>query len=75
MLTWSMQINTNIAAGTVQIDIDPFNPAFGLAGLLSHGLFQWLPNHLSRGDTNYVNAANALQRRGINVGSPCTGGN
>ena len=74
-LTWSMQINTNIVAGTVQIDIDPYNPSGGLAGLLGHGLLQVLPNHITGADTNYVKAANALQNRGVNVGSPCTGGN
>jgi hypothetical protein len=74
-LTWSMQINTNIVSGTVQIDIDPYNPSGGLAGLIGHGLFQVLPNHINGTDTNYVKAANALQKRGINVGSPCTGGN
>src|SRR5271157_4886697 len=45
-VTWSMQVNTGVDPTTgqaiVQIDIDPYNPASGLAGLLGHGLLQWI---------------------------------
>jgi RHS repeat-associated protein len=39
-LTWSMQINTNIVAGTVQIDIDPYNPSFGCVWSKDRGELQ-----------------------------------
>jgi len=71
-LTWSMQINTN--GGGAQIDIDPYNPAYGLAGLLGHGLFQVIPNLLTGGDTNPFRTRSALQQgQRANMGAPCTG--
>ena len=70
-LTWSMQVNTN--SGGAQIDIDPFNPAGGLAGLITHGLLQVLPNKITGKDTNPFTAAGALAKRKINMGAPCTG--
>ncbi len=69
-LTWSMQVNTR--ADGVQIDIDPWNPAAGLAGLVGHGLLQFIPNRVTRGDTNPFRTRNALQRR-FQMGDPCTG--
>jgi hypothetical protein len=56
----SLQVNTNVALGTVQIDIDPFNPAAGWGlGLILHGGFQVLPNKISGTDTNYASVAKA----------------
>jgi RHS repeat-associated protein len=69
--TWSMQINTSSTGA--QIDIDPFNPSDGLAGLALHGIVQWLPNRIIGGDTNPFATRSALAKRGVNVGAPCTG--
>ena len=67
-LTNSMQVNTSSANLSVQIDIDPYNPAAGYGvGLLAHGLLQVLPNLITGGDTNYNSVANAL---GLGV-APC----
>jgi hypothetical protein len=71
VLTWSMQINTR--GNGIQIDIDPVNPAFGLAGLIGHGLFQVLGNKIRGTDTNPFKMANALGAKGVNVGVGCTG--
>ena len=49
--TWSMQI-TSSTIGTIQIDIDPFNPSFGLGPAIGH-LGNWGLNTLTGGDTNY----------------------
>jgi RHS repeat-associated protein len=69
---WSMQINTN--ATGAQIDIDPFNPAGGPTGLLGHAGQVGL-HRITNGDTNPFSVRNALNKRGINTGAPCTGGN
>jgi RHS repeat-associated protein len=61
---WSMQI-TAAPNGNIQIDIDPFNPNYGLAPFIGHVFGQVLPNWLSGGDTNYQAAANVLARRGV----------
>ena len=53
-LTNSVQVNTNIQTGQVQIDVDPYNPAaYPILGLLLHGVLQVLPNKLSDGDNTY----------------------
>ena len=52
-LTGSLQVNTNLASGAVQMDIDNFNPADGATGALMHALFQWLPNKLTGTDNTY----------------------
>jgi RHS repeat-associated protein len=60
-LTNSLQVNVNVANGTAQLDIDPYNPAalFGLGGIL-HGIFQVLPNTINGTDSNYASIAQAL---------------
>jgi len=50
----SVQINTNVAKGTVQIDVDPFNPsALPILGLVLDGVLQVLPNKITGGDNTY----------------------
>lgn len=71
VLRWSMQINTSRIGA--QIDIDPFNPAAGLAGLFAHFFGSVLPNHLADQDTDPFTISRALGKRGVNVGAPCTG--
>jgi hypothetical protein len=72
-LMWAMQVNTNVATGAGQIDIDLFNPSYELAGLIGPG-GQVGVNTLTGGDTNPFRARGALQKRGISVLGPCTGG-
>ena len=61
-LTNSLQVNVNVATGTAQLDIDPYNPAslFGLGGIL-HGVLQVLPNKIKGTDSNYASIAQALK--------------
>jgi RHS repeat-associated protein len=50
----SVQVNTTLQnGGAAQIDVDPFNPAAGLVGMLGHFFFQVLPNTLTGGDSTY----------------------
>lgn len=50
----SVQVNTNVATGQIQIDVDPFNPAADpILGLLLHGLLQVLPNMIAGTDNRY----------------------
>jgi len=72
---WSMQINTSSNPNSLgaQIDIDPWNPNWGLASLIGHGV-DVLQGRFGRTDTNQASVARALERRGISVGQPCTGG-
>jgi len=52
-LTGSLQVNTRADTGDVQMDVDQFNPASGLLGLIFHGLLQYLPNKISGTDNTY----------------------
>jgi hypothetical protein len=72
----SLQINTN--NGTAQLDIDPFNPAASAATALLHGGFQVLPTFVGKligkpNDTNPFSTRNALAKKNVDVGAPCTG--
>jgi hypothetical protein len=50
----SVQINTNVATGAIQIDVDPFNPsALPILGLVLHGVLQVLPNKITGSDNTY----------------------
>ncbi len=51
----SMQVNTSLGGyGSVQIDIDPFNPAADpVLGAILHGLLQVLPNMIQGSDNTY----------------------
>jgi hypothetical protein len=61
---WSMQINTNVQTGAVQIDVDPFNPN----SLVAPGhWFDVFRNKVTHSDTAYKNVAAALAKRGIKV--------
>ena len=77
-MTWSMQVETAVTdvqtgQGNVQIDIDPYNPSDGLFGMFGHGVLQWLPNKITKSDTNPFRTRSALINKGVSVGSPCTG--
>jgi RHS repeat-associated protein len=53
-LTNSVQVNTDVATGDVQIDVDPYNPAaYPILGLILHGVLQVMPNMLTGGDNTY----------------------
>jgi len=53
-LTNSIQVNTNVQTGQVQIDVDPYNPAaYPILGAILHGVLQVLPNKLTGGDNTY----------------------
>jgi RHS repeat-associated protein len=53
-LTNSVQVNTNVQTGQVQIDVDPYNPAaYPILGAILHGVLQVLPNKLTGGDNTY----------------------
>ena len=52
-LTGSLQVNTNLTTGQVQMDIDNFNPADGALGAFMRAIFQVLPNKLSGTDNGY----------------------
>jgi hypothetical protein len=58
--TNSLRVNFNALTGTAQVDIDPYNPAYGLLYLGLHGLVQVLGNKFSGGDTNYATVQSAL---------------
>jgi hypothetical protein len=58
--TNSLQVNFNVSSGTAQVDIDPYNPAYGLLFLGLHGFLQVLGNKISGGDTNYATVQSAL---------------
>jgi RHS repeat-associated protein len=51
--TGSLQVNTNLSAGAIQMDVDPFNPAAGPLGVLAHSILQWLPNKITGMDNSY----------------------
>jgi RHS repeat-associated protein len=52
-LTGSLQVNTNVATGQIQMDIDNFNPADGALGAFMHAIFQVVPNMLTGTDNTY----------------------
>jgi hypothetical protein len=53
-LTNSVQVNTNIQTGQIQIDVDPYNPAaYPILGAILHGVLQVLPNKITGGDNTY----------------------
>ena len=56
-----MQI-TAAANGNIQIDIDPNNPSGGFLSWIGHA-GNVVANTLLGTDTNYINAASALQNR------------
>ena len=58
--TNSLQVNFNASTGTAQVDIDPYNPAFGLLPLGLHGILQVPGNKISGGDTNYARVQSVL---------------
>jgi serine/threonine protein kinase len=45
-LTGSMPVQINTNSTGIQIDIDPFNPSYGLLGMILHGIGQVLPNRI-----------------------------
>jgi hypothetical protein len=52
----------------------------GGLGAVLHGIVQWGPNKIGKliglpGDTSPLSARNALSRKHVNLGAPCTGGN
>jgi hypothetical protein len=68
---WSMQVNVN--AGGAQIDIDQWNPNWGLVPLGGH-LYNVAQHHFGKTDTNQTSVANALSNRNVGVTKGCTGG-
>ena len=53
-LTNSVQVNTNVNTGDVQIDVDQYNPASTpILGAILHGILQVLPNMITGGDNTY----------------------
>ncbi len=53
-LTDSLQVNTNVRNGTIQLDVDPFNPASTPpVGVVLHGVLQVIPNKITGSDNTY----------------------
>jgi RHS repeat-associated protein len=65
---YSMQIN--VSATSVEIDIDLYNPAMGLAPLVGHGA-EVLTNSVFNARTNPYQVGAGLRERGVNLGHNC----
>lgn len=73
--TWALQINTSATMGFVEVDIDQFNPSFGLGPMLAHFFGEVLPHTLNtRSYTNPWDVGKALAQRGVTLGLQCGGG-
>jgi RHS repeat-associated protein len=66
---YSMQIN--VSETSIEIDIDLYNPAMGLAPLVGHGVLEVLPNSVLNSRTNPYQVGAGLRDRGVNLGHDC----
>ena len=67
----SLQINANAGLGTLEIDIDLFNPSFGLAPAVAHGAFEVLKDKLTGSKTDPFSMSSALRKLGLDLGHNC----
>lgn len=63
----SLQVNYNPMTRRASLDIDPWNPDFGLGPMLLHIFGAVIPNALTKKDTDPFKMLKTLRKRGVDV--------